>query len=147
MTSDINLKELEKKAWMSTYEDGFVDIIIGMLLVNFAVALLIDELIGRWYILIMVPIPVLFALLLNYFGKRNITAPRIGVAKFGAERKAAKKNRSGCRLCRSSCSSRWSASRCWVSSPMYSVWRFPALRCRLPSRWELWLLCRSKYGS
>ncbi|MBT4483843.1 MAG: hypothetical protein HOC71_09220 [Candidatus Latescibacteria bacterium] len=91
MTSDINLTELEKKAWMTTHEDGFVDIIIGMLLVNFAVMPVIRELIGRWYILIMVPIPVLFASLLIYFGKRNITAPRIGFVKFGSERKAAQK--------------------------------------------------------
>ena len=49
MTSDINLTELEKKAWMTTHEDGFVDIIIGMLLVNFAVMPVIRELIGRWY--------------------------------------------------------------------------------------------------
>jgi len=91
MTPDINLKDLENKAWMSTHEDGFIDIIIGMLLVNFAVMPFIDELIGRWYILIMVPIPVLFASLLIYFGKRNITAPRIGFAKFGRERKAAQK--------------------------------------------------------
>jgi len=118
MTPDINLKDLEKKAWMSTHEDGFIDIIIGMLLVNFAVMPFIDELIGRWYILIMVPIPVLFASLLIYFGKRNITAPRIGFAKFGPERKAAQKNRSGCRSCRSSYSSRWSVSPLWVSSPV-----------------------------
>jgi len=91
MNPDINLKELEKKAWMSTHEDGFIDIIIGMLLILFAVAPLIDELIGRWYILIMVLFPGLFASLLIYFGKRNITAPRIGFAKFGAERKAAQK--------------------------------------------------------
>ena len=91
MTPDINLKELEKKAWMSTHEDGFADIIIGMLLVFFAVMPFIDELIGRWYILIMVLCPCLFSSLLIYFGKRNITAPRIGFAKFGAERKAAQK--------------------------------------------------------
>ena len=91
MTSDINLKDLEKKAWMSTHEDGFADIIIGMLLVFFAVMPFIDELIGRWYILIMVLCPCLFSSLLIYFGKRNITAPRIGFAKFGAERKAAQK--------------------------------------------------------
>jgi hypothetical protein len=91
MVSDINLKDLEKKAWMSTYEDGFVDIIIGMLLVTFAIMPFVDELIGRWYILIIVPIPILFAVLLIHFGKRNITAPRIGFAKFGAKRKAAQK--------------------------------------------------------
>jgi hypothetical protein len=38
-----------------------------------------------------VPIPVLFAVLLIHFGKRNITAPRIGFAKFGAERQASQK--------------------------------------------------------
>ena len=91
MTPDINLTELEKKAWMTTFEDGFIDIIIGGLLVLFAITPFIDALIGRWYILIAVPVPVLFASLLIYFGKRNITAPRIGFAKFGAERKASQK--------------------------------------------------------
>ncbi|MFC1607397.1 hypothetical protein ACFL47_05445 [Candidatus Latescibacterota bacterium] len=91
MTPDINLQDLGKKAWMTTYEDGFVDIIIGMLLVNFAVMPFIDMMIGRWYILIAVSVPAIFAILLIYFGKRNITAPRIGVAKFGVERQAMQK--------------------------------------------------------
>ena len=34
--TDIDMAELEKKAWKSTHEDGFVDIVIGTLLVSFA---------------------------------------------------------------------------------------------------------------
>jgi hypothetical protein len=89
MTPDINLKAMENKAWKSTHEDGLVDIIIGILLVSFAVMPFIENLIGRWYILIAVPIPVLFTTLLIYFGKRHITTPRIGIAKFGAKRQGA----------------------------------------------------------
>jgi len=86
--TDIDMAELEKKAWKSTHEDGFVDIVIGTLLVSFAVMPSVENLIGRWYILIAVPVPILFASGLIYFGKRHITMPRIGVAKFGARRQA-----------------------------------------------------------
>jgi hypothetical protein len=86
--TDITLEAMEKKAWKSTHEDGLVDIIIGILLVSFAVMPFIENLIGRWYILIAVPVPVLFAACLIYYGKRHITAPRIGIAKFGAKRQA-----------------------------------------------------------
>jgi hypothetical protein len=89
--ADLDMKALENKAWKSTHEDGFVDIVIGLLLVSFSIMPFIENLIGRWYILIAVPVPVLFASLLLYFGKRNISAPRIGFAKFGAERQAAHK--------------------------------------------------------
>jgi len=33
MTQNINLKELEKKAWTSTFQDGIIDIGIGLILV------------------------------------------------------------------------------------------------------------------
>ena len=86
--ADITLKALEKKAWKTTHEDGFIDIIIGTLLVSFAIMPFVENLIGRWYILIAVPVPVLFAVCLIYYGKRHITTPRIGIAKFGAKRQA-----------------------------------------------------------
>jgi len=91
MLNDIDLKEIEKKAWMRTYEDGFIDIIIGVLLIVFAIMPFVDQLIGRWYILIMATLPALFSISLIHFGKKKITAPRIGFAKFGAERKSAQK--------------------------------------------------------
>ncbi|NQV32309.1 MAG: hypothetical protein HQ515_06420 [Phycisphaeraceae bacterium] len=88
--ADIDMKALENKAWKSTHEDGLVDIIIGILLVSFAIMPFIEAMIGRWYILIAVPVPVIFASLLIYYGKGHITAPRMGVAKFGPDRQAAK---------------------------------------------------------
>jgi len=89
--TDLDMKALEKKAWKSTHEDGFVDIVIGTLLIGFSVMPFVENVIGRWYILIAVPVPIIFASLLLYFGKRNISAPRIGFAKFGAKRQAAHK--------------------------------------------------------
>ncbi|MBN1290579.1 MAG: hypothetical protein JXB48_01985 [Candidatus Latescibacteria bacterium] len=95
MDYNVNLKELEKKVWQSTFEDGFFDIMFGMLLMLFSVASVIREMIGLWYILIMILFPGLLGSLLTYYGKKIIAAPRIGIAKFGTEHKTALKKSLG----------------------------------------------------
>jgi len=87
MTKKMNLKELEKKTYRFTFQDGIYDIMFGVLLVSFALAPIIRELIGLGYILfIAIPAPLLLTL-----GKKYITTPRIGIVKFGMNRQNSQK--------------------------------------------------------
>ncbi|MBN2603280.1 MAG: hypothetical protein JXA91_04015 [Candidatus Thermoplasmatota archaeon] len=82
MTENINLKELERKAYRFTFKDGLYDITYGSLLISFAVAPILREIIYLGYIIFMVlPAPLIIIL-----GKWFITIPRIGVVKFNQNR-------------------------------------------------------------
>ena len=89
MSQNINLKELERKAWTSYFQDGLWDIYLGLLLLAMAVwALLSDvgfsESLGM---AIMIGLEVL-AMLVLWAGKKFITVPRMGRVKFGPKRRA-----------------------------------------------------------
>jgi hypothetical protein len=89
MSTRINLKELELKAWKSVFQDGLWDIFLGLLLLAMAVwALLSDvgfsESLGM---AIFIGLEVL-AMLVLWAGKKIITVPRMGRVKFGPKRKA-----------------------------------------------------------
>jgi len=84
MNEKINLKEIEKKTYRFTFQDGIYDIMFGVLLVSFALAPIIREIIGLGYILFLaIPAPLIFTL-----AKKYITTPRIGIVKFGLKRQA-----------------------------------------------------------
>ena len=89
MSTKINLKELELKAWTSYFQDGLWDIFLGLLLVSSAV--------NTWLSNTGVPsstrIPTYMGImvlggLVLWAGKRFITVPRMGRVKFGPKRKA-----------------------------------------------------------
>jgi hypothetical protein len=89
MSTKINLKELELKAWKSVFQDGLWDIFLGLLLLAMAIwALLSDvgfsESLGM---AIFIGLEVL-AMLVLWAGKKIITVPRMGRVKFGPKRKA-----------------------------------------------------------
>jgi len=88
MTQNIDLKALEKKAWRSVFQDGLWDIFLGLLLMAFGLSAWLDRLaisesahMGIYIGAEILAMVVLFA------GKRFITMPRMGVVKFGAERR------------------------------------------------------------
>ena len=88
MSQNISLKELERKAWTSHFQDGLWDIYLGLLLLAMAVwALLSDvgfsESLGMT---ILIGLEVL-AMLVLWVGKKLITVPRMGRVKFGPKRK------------------------------------------------------------
>ena len=90
MAEKLDLKELEKKAYRSTFQDGFWDIFIGMILMAFALMPLGDvfglpEMIGMLLISLGWNIG---AVVFMIIGKKYITTPRIGLIKFGPKRKA-----------------------------------------------------------
>ncbi len=88
MSTKINLKELERKAWTSYFQDGLWDIFLGLLLLAMAIGALLSD-IGvpeAWPMAIYVTLMVLSMLVL-WAGKRFITLPRMGRVTFGPKRK------------------------------------------------------------
>ena len=93
MTEQIDIKELEKKAWKSTFQDGLWDIYIGLILSSLGFSWLgsffgLPETIGNLITLFSWDIGAMGILLL---GKKYITQPRMGLVKFGPRRKKKKK--------------------------------------------------------
>ena len=87
MIENINLKELEKKAYRFAFKDGIYDIAWGALLISIAIAPILREIIYLGYIIFLIlPAPLIIIL-----GKKYITAPRIGIAKFNQKRIKAQK--------------------------------------------------------
>ena len=89
MSQTINLKELERKAWTSYFQDGLWDIYLGLLLLAMAVWALLSD-VGfseSWGMAIFIGLEVL-AMLVLWIGKKLITVPRMGRVKFGPKRKA-----------------------------------------------------------
>lgn len=85
MSGQINLKEIEKKAWLSNFEDGIWDLYWGILLLGFGISS------GLKYYGVTKPfnflIFPLLAFVVLFFGKKYITIPRIGFVRFGEKRK------------------------------------------------------------
>jgi hypothetical protein len=74
MNKELDLKEIEKKIWLTYFQDGFWDIFIASMMLTMAIRTLTDNI---WFTLGMftgVPIMV--------FGKKFITIPRLGHVKF-----------------------------------------------------------------
>ena len=88
MTKDINLKEIERKAFRSTFQDGLWDLFLGFLLLIFAASALLSGL-GISKSLHMAFLVAMQAVVLVGFiaGKKLITVPRMGLVKFGPKRK------------------------------------------------------------
>jgi len=97
MSEKIDLKELERKAFRSTFQDGLWDIFLGLLLLNVAIGTIVGgmlegaEMSLPWIMLMIVPWP--FVVLIAFWaGKKFVTTPRIGLVKFGPQRKARMRN-------------------------------------------------------
>ena len=88
MSERLNLKELEHKAWRSFFDDGLWDIYLGLLLGLMGISGLLDRsgLSEDWAMGIYIGLLIL-VMLAFWAGKRFITVPRIGLVKFGRERK------------------------------------------------------------
>ena len=89
MNESINLKDLERKAFRSTFQDGLWDIFIGFLFTQFAIAPFLGELgLGDfWSSVVLFPIYmiVLAGVMLM---KKYVVAPRLGLVQFSKKRKS-----------------------------------------------------------
>ncbi|MCD4846747.1 MAG: hypothetical protein K8R76_00990 [Candidatus Aegiribacteria sp.] len=86
MSQKISLKEIERKVFTSTFQDGVWDIVLGLWLLTMGIAPLLEKVIplSDWWIMIL-SVPVMLAL---WSGKKFITIPRMGLVKFGPNRKS-----------------------------------------------------------
>ena len=81
----IDLKEIEKKVWLTTFEDGVFDIYFGLLFLGMTISRIFDEILPNLSSIIGLSIigsSILFFLLV----KRYISQPRIGKVVFGRSR-------------------------------------------------------------
>lgn len=80
----VNLKEVEKRTYITYHQDGLIDIFIGTYILLFAIAILTNNILdlSTWFVIpaifpaLMIPIWMSF--------KKRITIPRIGYVKFKA---------------------------------------------------------------
>jgi len=91
MSAQLNLKEIERKAFRSTYQDGLWDILYGVIVVcmSFYIYRPADGYSAMNIILMILMFSVAYGLF--FAGKKYITLPRMGQVRFGAVRK--QKNR------------------------------------------------------
>ncbi len=87
MTAELNLKEIELKAFRSTFQDGLWDIYMGLVVMCMA-AFIYRPASGYspWNIVLCV-VSFFAAYILFFLGKHFITVPRMGRVRFGAMRK------------------------------------------------------------
>jgi hypothetical protein len=89
MNKNEDIKKLEKKVWISTFQDGLWDIYFGLIIMGLGLAPLgrflgLPETIGVLTLIFGWDMGACFIFIL---GKRYISRPRIGFAKFGQDRK------------------------------------------------------------
>jgi hypothetical protein len=87
MNEIINLKEIEKKSYRAYFQTGIYDIAFGILLLSFAIAPIIRDVFGKFYI----PFVIIPASLIILLGMKYLIVPRLGIVKFGEKRVSAKK--------------------------------------------------------
>ena len=88
MSQYLDLKELERKAFRSTYQDGLLDIRISSVVGSMALLMFIvvrDEL--PWLYLVLAFLGICAGHLVFWAGKKFVTLPRIGQVKFGEIRR------------------------------------------------------------
>jgi hypothetical protein len=87
MTNPINLKEIERKAVRSTYQDGLLDIYLGLVVVFMSVFVFRPSSGYSPQNLLLMLAAFCVSYALYWAGKKFITLPRMGQVRFGAIRK------------------------------------------------------------
>ena len=91
MTTQLDLKEIERKAFRSTYQDGLLDMQFGLIIVGMSIFVYRPESGYSVMNIILMLGTYVLANLLFWLGKKFVTLPRMGQVKFGETRK--KRNR------------------------------------------------------
>ena len=89
MSQQISLKDLERRAFRSTFQDGLWDIFLGLLLLNMGGGTLLGGS-GISPVWSMVALTAFAGAVLLFFwaGKKFFTTPRLGSVEFGPQRKS-----------------------------------------------------------
>jgi hypothetical protein len=90
MIDSIQLRTLEKKAFLSTYQDGFWEIWFGLFLIGSSISSCFPD---NDLVRILNTLVVALAIpsLVFWLGKKYVTLPRLGIVKFGKIRQAKRK--------------------------------------------------------
>jgi len=88
----LSFKTLEKRAFRSFFKDGIYDVFLGLILLGLGLPFILNEFELIDYETITMPllIPLILnigALVFFIVGKKYITAPRLGIVRFGKTRK------------------------------------------------------------
>ena len=83
MTEQPNLKEIEKRAYMSYHQDGLIDIFAGLYILGFGLGIFMQIICDFSFGIIMPAILITTVLPIWIAAKRKITMPRIGFVNFG----------------------------------------------------------------
>jgi hypothetical protein len=83
----LNLKEAERKAYRSTFQDGLWDILLGLAFLNFPILALVSRAMSETVSMIGDLMAWLIVVVVFQLAKRYITVPRMGLVKFGPARK------------------------------------------------------------
>jgi len=91
MSNVLDLKQIERKAFRSTYQDGLWDILMGGIVVAMAITIYRPE--SGYSPSNIVMMTLIYVVLYSLFwaGKKYITLPRMGQVRFGPARKQKKK--------------------------------------------------------
>ena len=87
MSQDLDLKRLERKAFISTYQDGLWDITLGLFVIGMAIFMFRPEEGYSTLNFIWLMVIWMVANLLLWLGKWFITVPRMGQVRFGEIRR------------------------------------------------------------
>jgi hypothetical protein len=85
MTKEPNLKEIERKAYMSYHQDGLLDIFVAVFILGFGLGIWMDMTWEFGFGTAMPAILMVTVLPIWIAAKRKITMPRIGFVKFGPQ--------------------------------------------------------------
>jgi hypothetical protein len=87
MNTQLNLKELERKAFLTTYQDGLWDLLFGLIVICMSVSFYRPASGYSPLNIVMFSCSMVLANVLFWAGKMFITLPRMGQVKFGARRR------------------------------------------------------------
>ena len=87
MNAPFNLKELERKAFRSFYQDGIWDIFFGLMMLAMYVSTIFDNSGNKALKILPMIFLEIFAMFFLIYGKKQITTPRLGHVVFGPKRK------------------------------------------------------------
>jgi len=87
MNAPLDLKELERKAFRSFFQDGLWDIFFGLIMLAMYISTLFNESGNSGLKTLSLILPEILAVMFLIFGKKYITAPRLGNVEFGKARK------------------------------------------------------------
>jgi len=81
-----DLKELERRAFRATFQDGLWDMYLGLILIGFGSMPLLRNGVSEAASIIGYSIMLVLAMTMLIVGKQQITVPRLGYVRYSAER-------------------------------------------------------------